>query len=116
MSVIATDGTTSAAGIVATDRTSPEVAAPNTQAESMQLHPNPFSGSATVSFTLTEAGRYSLDLYDSKGQRLSVLQQGWAEAGVPKTVSVDGSALPAGLYLISLQTTKGKQVVKLLKN
>jgi hypothetical protein len=120
VSVLASDEPSAVTSIASSDLTSisriPEqLGAKSLKAGSIQLYPNPLSGPATLSFTLAKTGRYTVSLYDIRGRKLSVLKQGWAEAGVRNTVSVDGSTLFRGLYLISVQTNKGTQVLKVLK-
>jgi hypothetical protein len=102
-------------GLIGMARAPEELVTQSLKAGDIQLYPNPLSGPATLSFTLNKTGRYTVSLYDIKGRKLSVLKQGWAEAGVRNTVSVDGSTLFRGLYLISVQTNKGTQVLKVIK-
>lgn len=80
----------------------------------MEVHPNPFSDKATVRFVLAQGGTYTLGLYDAKGKRVAVLQQGQARAGEQNATEVDGASLARGLYLLRLQTTTGARTVKLL--
>jgi hypothetical protein len=80
----------------------------------LQASPNPFKGGTTVYFTLPEAGAYTLTLQDSRGGKMALLQQGWADAGVTYKVNVDGSRLSSGLYIVSLQTSKGVKTYKVL--
>jgi hypothetical protein len=80
----------------------------------MEAYPNPFASATNVKFTLPNAAHYELIMYDGKGIKRSILQKGWAEAGVPYAVRLDGGALANGLYFISLQSGKSKQVIKML--
>ena len=77
--------------------------------------PNPFSTSTIVDFSLLHAGQFSVTLYDSKGRRMKLLKQGWAEIGVHNYVSIDGSHMANGLYYIKIQTSQQTQTLKLLK-
>lgn len=81
---------------------------------SLSAYPNPFSSTATLSFSLKDAGEYSLSLFDLKGSKVSVIKQGSAEAGQLNTVSVDGSRLSNGVYFVRLVTAKGTQTLKMI--
>ncbi|MBT0812302.1 T9SS type A sorting domain-containing protein [Litoribacter ruber] len=70
--------------------------------------PNPFATKATVTFTFPEESAYSLTLYDSKGTTVTQLTQGEAKANEKNTFEIDGAGLPAGIYLLRLQTRQGK--------
>ena len=84
--------------------------------ESFVVYPNPFSENATIKFELPEGGNYSLSLYDSKGVLISLLKQGQVEAGAQQTYELEGTQLSNGLYMILLQSSEGKQTIKLLHN
>jgi hypothetical protein len=71
-------------------------------------YPNPFATKATVTFTFPEESAYSITLYDSKGTTVTELMQGEAKANEKNTFEIDGAGLPAGIYLLRLQTRQGK--------
>ncbi len=106
-------------GVLATDEALTRAAtAPALSPESLEqllARPNPFAISTTVNFSLSQSDAYSVTLYDSKGSRIRVLRQGWAEAGVINTISLDGTHLASGLYLVKIQTGWYIQTLKLLK-
>lgn len=79
------------------------------------VRPNPFANNTTLDFSLPLPGRYSVTLYDSKGRRVGVIRQGWAEAGIRNIVSIGGAHLANGLYLVKIQTDWQIQTLKLLK-
>ena len=81
-------------------------------AGSLQLYPNPVITHTTLSYTVAESGKYALSLYDSRGNRLSILKEGTAGAGQKGTVVLDASSLKSGLYFIKLQTGKGRIVTQ----
>ena len=83
--------------------------------EELLARPNPFVNSTTVDFSLSQSDRYSVTLYDSKGSRIRVIRQGWAEAGVRNAIRIDGTHLANGLYLVKIQTGWYIQTLKLLK-
>jgi hypothetical protein len=86
------------------------------EAGNLQLYPNPFNSNATLIFNISKAGYYTIELYDSKGMLVKLLKQGWSEAGIQNSVSMDGSSLKVGMYILRLQTGKETKVLKLLKN
>lgn len=83
--------------------------------EQLLARPNPFANRTTVDFILSQSDRYSVTLYDSKGSRIRVIRQGWAEAGVRNTIPIDGTHLASGLYLVKIQTGWYIQTLKLIK-
>jgi len=75
------------------------------------LGPNPFHGSAAVSFTLARAGRVELAVYDLMGREVRSLARGDMAAGAQRRVwdgrRGDGSDAPAGVYFVRLVTPGG---------
>lgn len=70
--------------------------------------PNPFQGTTQIPFTLREAGKARVDIFDLQGRRVRSLRDGDAPAGVT-TVTWDGhtdAGVPAasGLYFVRLAT------------
>lgn len=65
--------------------------------------PNPASGQATVSFAVTEATEAKVLVYNVLGQRVKTLYDGTPRAGQAKTLTVDASNLPSGIYVMQLQ-------------
>ncbi|WP_412062190.1 choice-of-anchor Q domain-containing protein [Rubrivirga sp. IMCC45206] len=70
---------------------------------SLTARPNPFSARTTASFSVAEAQPVTVTLYDAMGRRVQILFAAPAEAGRPVTVSVDGSALATGAYVLVLE-------------
>ena len=68
----------------------------------LEAYPNPAAGRATVAFALPEAAEVRVAVYDVLGRRVALLAEGAFEAGRHE-VAFDGSALPAGLYVVRLQ-------------
>jgi hypothetical protein len=89
------------------------VAAPTTFAVT-GAYPNPFNPSTSISFTLPEASRVTLNVYDVNGRQVASLVNGTLNAGSHK-VTFDGSSLSSGVYLYVLkgsnQTATGKMVL-----
>ena len=75
--------------------------------------PNPMRDRATVTFTLADAGEVRLVVYDALGRAVAVLADGPAEAGTHR-VTLDGTALPTGVYLLRLTTADGQAATQRL--
>ncbi|MFD2247973.1 InlB B-repeat-containing protein [Pontibacter ruber] len=86
----------------------------NSKTLQAQVYPNPFSGRATLNFTLAKESEYIVGLYDSKGQQVRILKNGMSQAGQLTSIEVDGAGLANGLYFIRLHTNEGTKFVKLL--
>jgi hypothetical protein len=80
----------------------------------LNAYPNPMSASATLQFTLEHSSFYNLSLYDAKGIKIKIVKSGWSEAGAMNITLLDGALLPAGLYLVRLQTDKTDKVIKII--
>jgi hypothetical protein len=100
---IQTSGSTARSSILTTRNIKPGGAAP---AVELTSYPNPFSGQTTISFTLPEAGRARLTVYDMNGKTLAVPVNAWMAAGTHK-VSFGADKAPAGVYMMQLHY-KGK--------
>jgi hypothetical protein len=68
-----------------------------------QNSPNPFQGSALISFRLPGSGPVSLNLYDLRGRLVRTLVHGEQVAG-SHVVTLDGAGLPSGIYFYRLQS------------
>ncbi len=72
-----------------------------------RLWPNPFNPRTEVHAELARAGRVNVSVYDLRGRRLAVLQDGWAEPGALRAAwdgsLPDGSDAPGGTYLFRVQ-------------
>ena len=68
----------------------------------LEAFPNPSAGRATVAFALPDAAGVELAVYDVLGRRVALLAEGAFEGGHHEA-AFDGSALPAGLYVVHLQ-------------
>jgi hypothetical protein len=63
--------------------------------------PNPFNPTTTLSFSLPEAVKVSLNVYDVQGRLVAQLVNGLREVGTHQ-VTFDGSNLASGMYLYRL--------------
>jgi hypothetical protein len=74
-----------------------------------QNYPNPFNPSTQILFSLPQAGKISLTIYNLLGQKIMALVDGPLSAGT-HTVSWNGRdargvQLPSGVYFYSLKTS-----------
>lgn len=65
--------------------------------------PNPFSGSTTIAFRLTDAQDVEVSVWDLSGQQVDVLVDNVQPEGHHE-VQFDASELPSGTYFVRLQT------------
>lgn len=69
----------------------------------LQNYPNPVSQETTVKFNVRQAGNVTLKLYNSLGQEVKTLFNGFKPAGM-HTVNVETLGLTAGTYIYKLQS------------
>ena len=63
--------------------------------------PNPATRATTLRFRLAQAAHVRMDVYDALGRRVATLADGTREPGEHE-LTLDGRALPAGVYLCRL--------------
>jgi hypothetical protein len=78
--------------------------------------PSPSRGGARLALSMPRAGRVRWELLDIGGRRVSGQDLGWREAGRHEIMWSDrgdrGSALPAGLYLVSIEAAGERQTLR----
>ena len=79
----------------------------------MSVYPNPFNPAANISYYLPEAAEIGIIIYDVQGKTVSVLADGWNNAGYHQ-VSFDGSGLSSGIYFSRLTSGDNTAVKKLI--
>jgi hypothetical protein len=67
-----------------------------------QNYPNPFNASTTISFTLSKPGNVVLTIYDLLGRKISVLVDGYFEAG-SHVITFDAGPFTSGIYFYNLK-------------
>ena len=67
-----------------------------------QNYPNPFNPSTKIKYSLPEAGNIKLTIYNSVGEEVSVLAEGFMEQGQYE-ITFDATNLPSGIYFYKLQ-------------
>lgn len=80
-----------------------------------QLAPNPFSESALFLYELTESGPVEIYLYDAIGQMVQAVEKKSVREPGQYEVEIDGTALPNGIYFLSVTTGQHREVHKLVK-
>lgn len=78
-----------------------------------QNYPNPFNASTVVRFIVPQNGNVKLQVFNTLGQQVRTLFEGFRLAGVHE-LSMDASQLASGVYLYRLQTTESILVRKLI--
>ncbi|MDP8229402.1 MAG: T9SS type A sorting domain-containing protein [Candidatus Electryoneaceae bacterium] len=67
----------------------------------MNVYPNPFNSTTTISYTLRVASQLILQLYDLSGRSVITLFEGFQQAGF-HSANLTASDLPSGLYFVRL--------------
>lgn len=80
----------------------------------MKIFPNPSSNHASVSFKVAKTGKASIGLYDLNGKLLSTIFNGFIEEGIMRQAEIKTAHLPAGTYLIRLQSQNTQEQQKLV--
>lgn len=78
------------------------------QAVHFTAYPNPFTDRTKLRFFLPEADHASLTAYDMTGKPIQVLFDEAVGGGQMVETEWDGSNLPAGLYIMVLETESGR--------
>jgi hypothetical protein len=79
----------------------------------MAAYPNPFNSSTRLVFSLNRAQHVTLTVYDLQGRTVGRLADGMMPAGQHEFL-FDASALPSGLYFMSLRTNGDLAAVRKL--
>jgi Secretion system C-terminal sorting domain/Right handed beta helix region len=79
--------------------------------ELSQNYPNPFNPATTLSFMVPSDGRARLTVYNTLGQTIATVVDGFVQTGSVHRVLFDASSLPSGVYLARLEFN-GKQMTR----
>ena len=66
-------------------------------------YPNPFNPQTKINYSLSESGKVSLVVYNSLGQIVQTLENGYKQSG-SYSIAFDGSSLPSGTYFYQLSS------------
>jgi hypothetical protein len=77
-----------------------------------QNYPNPFNPNTKISFTLPEAGKVKLVVYNLLGQKVKILFDGYKEPGA-HTFNFDAKDLNSGVYIYKIEANNFTQTRKM---
>lgn len=84
--------------------------------KSLVVTPNPFSSELRVSYELATPSKVILALYDLQGYLMATLEQGNKDAGTHTAVyTAQLQQLPAGVYVLRLESAGSSKSLQLLK-
>lgn len=78
-----------------------------------QNYPNPFNPTTVINYSIPKDGFVSMKIYNSLGQVVATLYQGFQKEGSYQT-SFDASKLSSGIYLYQLQANGFTQTKKMI--
>jgi len=67
-----------------------------------QNYPNPFNPGTEIRFDLPKSGNVKLEIFNSLGEKVAVLYDGFMEAGYGKVVRWNANGFPSGVYYYRL--------------
>jgi hypothetical protein len=79
----------------------------------LDVYPNPFNPATSISFSLPNAGRTKIVVFDLLGRSVRTLTDEVLSAGDHR-INFDGSSLPSGIYFAHLQAGKLAQTRKMI--
>ena len=74
--------------------------------------PNPFNPSTTISFTITDAGNVTVDVFNVAGQKVDTISNEYRNAG-SHSVTWDASEFSAGIYFYTVKTGNFTRTMKM---
>ena len=78
-----------------------------------QNYPNPFNPTTVINFTIPQAGNVTLKVYNTLGQEVATLVDGYKDASNYK-VDFDASRLSSGVYFYTLKANNYTQTKKMM--
>ena len=120
VSVLASDSAAANGGGLAAARLGKSLFSTDENSHQVQagflVAPNPFTTNVNISFKLAESSSYHIVLYNSKGEMIQLVKQGWSQKGIQNIITVDGTKISSGLYFLTIKSSNGMSTIKLFKN
>ena len=79
----------------------------------MQNYPNPFNPTTTITYAIPTAGNVSVKVYNSLGQEVVTLFEGYQEAGM-KQLNFNANNLNSGIYYCVVNFGNSTKVTKMM--
>jgi protocatechuate 3,4-dioxygenase beta subunit len=79
----------------------------------LKVYPNPFQGTCTISFGISQGSRVKIALYDLSGREVDVIAERNYEAG-EHMVQYANHSLKAGTYIMRISHAAGANVVRII--
>ena len=83
-----------------------------TEKLNMTSFPNPFSGQATLRFSLDQSTEVSVNIYDITGKSVKRIDAGYFSSG-ENTLTIQQGGLNAGIYILKLNAGSNSGVMKI---
>ncbi len=80
----------------------------SSKVEILQNYPNPFNSFTRFDYSLPQAGRVKITVYNVRGQKVSVLLDQFQEAGLYRGLMWQAGGLSSGVYIVVL-SANGRQ-------
>ncbi len=78
-----------------------------------QNYPNPFNPSTKINFSIPKAGDVKLAVYNTVGEEVAVLVDGFMQEGFNQII-FDASSLPSGMYIYKIQSDQSILTKKMM--
>ena len=85
-----------------------EISSDNNYEPLLRLHPNPFTSSTRIEFSLRRTAVARLEVYDIGGRKVDVLFSGTIDEDQVYSVLFNADGLPAGIYINKLISEQGE--------
>ncbi len=80
--------------------------------DGMTTFPNPFSGQATLRFSLDQSTEVSVNIYDITGKSVRRIDAGYFSSG-ENTITIQQGGLNTGIYILKLDAGSNGGVMKI---
>ena len=81
-------------------------------------YPNPFNPDVNIAFNLAKAGQVDVEIYNLRGQKVSILHSGLMDAGNQKLMwngrDARGNSVASGVYFARIKAGKDTHIVKMM--